>query len=134
MLLHESIYFSVVWDEANEMFEYVFNEKTVNMTVKQYVAELTVFINLVKKYKPKRVFGDMVNFMLAIPPDTQEWVNANLFSVYHEIGFKKIAILLSEEFIASLSIQQTMEEDKTHSFQTQFFDNKENAMAWLLAK
>lgn len=130
--LHQSKYFLVSYHQENQLFYYVFNETTESMSAEEYIDELKVFIELVRTHKPTRVLGHMVDFKFAITPDIQEWVNNNLFSVYQEIGFKKIAILLSKEFIAALSIEQTMEEDSTQAFQTSFFDEEAAAMQWLL--
>ena len=130
--LYRNHYFLVSFEEANELFHYVFFEATELMKPEEYIEELTVFIDLVKKYKPKRVLGDMINFKFVITPDIQEWVNENLFSVYIEIGFKKIAILLSTSFVEQVSIQQTLEEAESGSFATAYFDDEKTALAWLL--
>ncbi|NJL11628.1 MAG: STAS/SEC14 domain-containing protein [Microscillaceae bacterium] len=132
--LHKSKYFQVCWEAPQELFYYVFNEQTSDMCAEEYIDELRAFIRLVKKYQPRYVLGDMVDFGFVITPDIQEWVNENLFTVYQEIGFKKIAILMSKEFVASLSIEQTMEENRSNSFQTAFFENEKMARAWLEGK
>ena len=102
------------------------------MSSNEYIEELQVFIDLVKKHKPIRVLGDMVDFNFTITPQIQEWLNENLFPVYQEIGFKKIAILLSKGFFQSLSIQQAMQEENANSFQTSYFDDAVKAQEWLL--
>jgi hypothetical protein len=130
-LLHNSIYFSIEWNEEKSLFHYIFNASTAQMTKEQYIDELKTFITLVKSYRPKKVFGDMSNFMFTISPDVQEWVNENLFPVYASIGFKKIAIMLSSDLFAHISIQQTMDEDSTSSFETRYFDNQAEAYQWL---
>ena len=104
------------------------------MSAEEYIQELSVFIDLVRAHRPKRILGNMVDFRFPITPEIQAWVDENLFSVYREIGFEQIAILLSEEFIASLSIEQTMDSAGDNGFQTAFFDNEEAAKRWLLPK
>jgi hypothetical protein len=131
--LHNTKYFVINFDEENELFHYVFHKTTEQMTSEEYVNELKIFIDLVKEHKPKKVLGDMIDFGFSITPEIQEWVNANLFQVYKEINFKKIAILLSKGFIESLSIEQTMEEDTTNSFETSYFNDEETALRWLIA-
>jgi len=129
----KSKYFSVLHDSEKEMFYYVFNEKTYNMTDEEYKKEILDFADLVKKHKPLRVLGNMVDFGFSITSEIQEWVSDTLFSIYEEIGFQKIAILLSKEYVESLSIQQTMDEANAPSFQTAYFDNEDEANDWLLA-
>jgi len=130
--LHRTRYFVISYDEENALFYYLFNENTEHMLEEEYIAELQTFISLVKEYKPKRVLGHMVDFKFTITPKIQEWINENLFAVYREIDFEKIAILLSIDIFGSVSIQQTMEEETTEAFQTSYFDSEEEAMNWLL--
>jgi len=125
--------FLVVWVDTSIDFIEFFFVNSETMTPEQYISELKDFIKIVKEYKPKIMFGDMTDFKFTITVDTQEWLDNNLFPVYAEIGFKKIAIISSTSFIAELSIEQAMDEDSTGSFQTKYFDNRETAMDWLLA-
>ncbi len=129
--LHESSCFSIFFDSESKLFHYVFNAQTEFMTADGYIDELKTFIQLIEEHKPIKVLGDMIDFKFMITPDIQAWVAEHLFTVYEEIGFQKIAILLSEEFIAGLSIEQTMDEGNQNSFQTSYFDNAEDAMKWL---
>ncbi len=130
--LHKTKYFVIHFDKEKELFHYVFHATTGSMTAEEYLEELKSFIDLVKKHRPKKVLGDMINFGFVITPDIQEWVNKHLFEVYWEIGFKKIAILLAKSFFEQVSIQQTMEEDTT-SFQTRYYEDEKSALEWLLA-
>ncbi len=130
--LHNTEYFVVNFDDKNELFHYVFHNTTEEMTAEEYIAELQVFIDLVKEHKPKRVLGNMLDFGFSIDPDIQEWVNHNLFEVYRQINFKKIAIILSKGIFEQVSIEQTMEEDKSQSFETSYFEDEETALHWLL--
>lgn len=132
-VVHKSSYFLIYFDKENSLFHYVFNSTTESMYPKDYINELKVFIKLVKEYRPKKVLGDMVDFFFTITPEIQEWITENLFTVYDEIGFEKIAILMSNEFIANLSIEQTMDEGNKSSFQTAYFDDEQEAKNWLLS-
>jgi hypothetical protein len=44
-----------------------------------------------------------------------------------------MAILLSEDFVASLSVELTVNE-ANDAFQTRYFSNYDEAMQWLLSK
>lgn len=129
--VYSSKYFTIWYDSNSNMVSYLFNEKTADMSKVEYIDELKEFIEIVKKYQVKRVFGEMVDFKFTITPDVQEWIDQNLFSVYQEVNFEKIAILLSKDFFSQLSIQQTMEDSTKVGFQTKYYDNKAEAMAWL---
>ncbi|OJJ22383.1 hypothetical protein BKI52_06790 [marine bacterium AO1-C] len=131
--VYESKYLKVAHHQTEQMFHYVFNEKTWNMTAEEYLLHLQDFIKIIRKYRPKRILGDMADFNFVIPPELQEWIDQHLFSVYAEIGFEKIAILLSTQYITNLSIQQTMEEDSTLAFKSEYFEDTEAAKEWLMA-
>ncbi|HAS46587.1 MAG TPA: hypothetical protein DCS93_39255 [Microscillaceae bacterium] len=131
--IYKSSYFEVSNDPSKQMFYFSYSEDTFNMQSAEYIESLRDFIKLIYQHTPKFILGDMVDFQFIITPDIQQWIDENLFKVYEEIGFKKIALLLSKEYVPKLSIQQTMEEDSTDSFKTRYFDNSEEALTWLLA-
>jgi hypothetical protein len=129
--VYKSKYFTIWLDTNSNTVSYLFNEKTADMSKVEYIDELKEFIEIVRKYQAKRVFGEMVDFKFTITPDVQEWIDQNLFKVYREVNFEKIAIMLSKDFFSQLSIQQTMEDSAEAGFQTKYFDNKAEALAWL---
>jgi len=131
--IYKSSYFEVSNDPSKQMFHFSYSEDTFNMQPAEYIDSLKDFIKLIYQHTPKFILGDMVDFQFIITPDIQEWIDGNLFKAYEEIGFKKIALLLSKEYVPKLSIQQTMEEDSTDSFKTRYFDNQNEALGWLFA-
>ncbi|MCU0447136.1 MAG: hypothetical protein MUE85_19750 [Microscillaceae bacterium] len=130
--LHSTKYFLVNFDEQNQLLHYIFHKTTEEMTSEEYIAELQVFIDLVKTYKPKRVLGNMIDFGFIITPAIQEWINLNLFEAYKQIDFQKIAILLSKGIFEQVSIQQTMEEGESNAFESRYFEDEATALDWLL--
>jgi hypothetical protein len=50
-----------------------------------------------------------------------------------QAGLRKYAIIVSQEMVAQLSIEQTMEESQASNFQVRYFDDSEEAMRWLIA-
>lgn len=102
------------------------------MTPVEYYEELTAYIRLLREYKPQGAWGDMSDFMYHIEPETQEWMDKHIFKVYKQIGFKKIALILGNQYIVNLSIQQTIEEDTTGAFKTACFKQETEALDWLL--
>lgn len=131
--IHRTRYFLVNHEADTNIFNYSFFDESSEMTTEEYISELEALIEMVKKYKPQKMFGDMSKFQYSITPTTQKWIVENLFPVYQSVDFEKMAIILSEEFYAQLSIQQTMEEDNTESFETQYFNSEETAREWLFA-
>lgn len=81
--------------------------------------------------RPDKIFADGVNNKNTITPELQTWTNELLSEPYRVIGLKKMAVLLSSDFYASLSVQQTIEEDTTAEYQTAFFEDEAKAFEWL---
>ncbi len=130
-ILYQSTYFLISFDAQNHFLHYIFNENTSQMTNEEYIKELKIFISLVQQYQPQKNLGNMLSFFFIIIPEIQEWINENLFPLYQTVGLKKLAILLSKEFIAALSIEQTMHDNDIKTFKTLFFDNEREAKIWL---
>ena len=131
--IYKNSYFEVLHDPSKRFFHYSYNENTYDMQPAEYIQLLEDFIALTYQHCPKLMLGDMVDFQFIITPDIQEWINKNLFKVYKEVGFQKMALLLSKEYVPKLSIQQAIDEDSTNAFKIQYFDNREEALTWLLA-
>lgn len=81
--------------------------------------------------KIESLYVDMRNFFFAIEPELQKWHNENIFPKVVSLGVKKIAIQLSPDIFAQVSTQQTIEEDKSGEFQSKYFDDQDEAFAWL---
>lgn len=131
--LHHDKYFHLAWDVQNSLFYFYFTEYSVQMSQQEYMHELEIYISFLKIYHPKGAWGNMVNFRYAIAPDTQEWINEHIFSLYATLGFAKLALLSSKDYISNLSLEQTMECDTTNAFVTKFFTNEKEAKYWLLS-
>ncbi|HAI77152.1 MAG TPA: hypothetical protein DCM08_12985, partial [Microscillaceae bacterium] len=63
----------------------------------------------------------------------QSWVDQEIFPQFVQAGLRKYAIIVSQEMVAQLSIEQTMEESQASNFQVRYFDDSEEAMRWLIA-
>jgi hypothetical protein len=79
----------------------------------------------------KCFFLDTVNFFFPIEPTLQIWVAETILPKIAEAGCKKIAFLTSEDFVAQLSVEQTMEERDDLSFQVRYFLSESEAFSWL---
>lgn len=88
------------------------------------------YLELIKEHKLVAFFIDTRKFLYTISPDMQDWVGENILSKLPGLGLKRIAFLMSEEFIAQLSIKQTME-NLGDNCQMRYFDDKEKALSWV---
>ncbi len=89
-----------------------------------------LYLELVEKYQLKTFLLDTTEFGYTIEPNMQIWVAENILSKLSAFGMTKIAFLVSQDFIAQLSIEQTMEE-KVFDFLVYYFHDQSEAEKWL---
>ena len=131
---YRSNYSSVTFDKNQQLLTVTWNEKTKQMCSEIFKKELTQKIELVKYHKPQIHLIDSRKFLFIISPDEQVWVSENIFPGYAQGGVHKLAFLVSKDFIAQLSIRQSIEEDKTEAFQTRYFNCESEAKRWLFGE
>ncbi len=114
--------FEIYWKDAQEdIREEVF---------KQYLLDFT---NMAKDYKACGFLVDTRPYHYVMNPDFQAWHDNVIIPRYKEIGFRKIVFILNEEnFIASLSVEQTFQEEQAQSqgFLLHFTDSLEVAKSY----
>lgn len=85
----------------------------------------------IEQCQPELYLIDSSNFWLPITPDTQTWMAENISLNYAKNGIKKLAFLMSSEFIAQLSIEQTNSTTFTRGVHKKHFEDEKNALEWL---
>lgn len=105
-------------------------EDSINLEDAEFMAINEKYLELIQAHKLTAFFIDTRKFLYTISPEIQDWVGENILSKLPELGVKRLAFLMSEEFIAQLSIEQTMD-NLGENCQMRYFDNKEEALTWL---
>ena len=67
-----------------------------------------------------------------ISPDEQEKHNNIILPTFQAIGLEQMAVVVSDDLFAQVSISQLLEDDTTASYLTSYFDDVVSAMAWLI--
>jgi len=130
MKIYESKFKTTVYSESESLISnYWTNEE---MQDADFQHEITVWIEAIEELTPLRLLADTRLFNYAITVDMQEWNNNTTFPRIIAAGVKKFAIIMPADLLIQLSLQQTMEEDKTGAFAYNYFDNEDSARAWLL--
>jgi len=62
----------------------------------------------------------------------QTWVETEIFPRLIASGMKKFAVILPADILKQMALEQTMEEEKSGAFQSQYFSNMEDAKKWAL--
>lgn len=133
MKKYESTFLTINYDSEHALLEFLWHPSSKDLDNATLKEEFLAEVELCNTYKPKKLLINTKSFNYAITPELQEWTDENIFPKYLEAGVTKIAIVVSQDFISSISVEQTMGEEKGKSFDTQYFDNDTSAKEWLLA-
>ena len=132
MKVYESNFLRLDFSDKDKLVEITWLPDTSNMLEDDYKREFTNYLEFIMKVHPKKVIADNKTMFFPISPELQEWTNETIFPPSLEMGLNKAAFVMSPEFVAQLSIEQTMEEGEGMKFITQYFDDKTKAKEWIL--
>ncbi|MBX2840766.1 MAG: hypothetical protein KTR26_03290 [Flammeovirgaceae bacterium] len=126
----KSTYLIILHDTEKELLEFVWQD-TSNLIDQEFRKNLMIQKECVLKYKPKRILLHTQTFQMTISVETQHWVNNEILITWANTGVKKVAFLMTEEWIAQLSIEQAMAEETSNKFLTRYFKSRSEALEWL---
>ncbi|EAY30559.1 hypothetical protein [Microscilla marina] len=127
-LEYKSEFLEVSYDSENSWVISRWKPNTLHLTIDQYKEEILavrqVFIN---HYPFACNLSLNQDFHFVIDPATQEWMAQQL----NDYLPPKSAVVVAAEFVAQLSIEQTVQDMETA---VKYFDNEPEAREWLLGK
>ncbi len=114
----------LVWKKSSEELNY--SEAAYKFLVKKWT-------KVVQKHRPKEILIDARQHFMIIDPEIQTWFAKEILSEYEKSGVRKIAFVISQDFISQLSIEQVMKENQSFTFQANYFADDDQALDWLTA-
>ncbi len=129
--LHKSDYYEILFDKEKSMIVHKALPATSDMNEEQFKQEMLLFTEICEKYNPNRDLVDLADMNYIIQPELQSWVNSEIFPRILEI-IQRMALIMPNTFVESVSLQQTMEEELGEKFVRRYFDNKNQAVEWLM--
>lgn len=102
-----------------------------SMSDDDFKEQITLEKEVFLAHRPKGVLGQTQNLKFSIKPDLQEWHNTQIMPIFKEIGLRKLAVVVSQDFFTEVSVSQLIEDDEQRSYQTQYFPNEVEAIEWL---
>jgi len=129
--LYDSEFQSILYNEAKNIIGNVWKPNTAKINDRGFKEEILTFGKFIAEKKPKGILGNTQQLNFAIPPAFQDWIVDNYFATVLESGVQKYAIIVSTDLITQLSVEQTIEEEKSSGFVTRYFDNDAEALEWL---
>ena len=132
MKVFENKFVIISFNKELSLMDFLWNKETKEAKEEDYKDWNTNLAQQVTKYKPKYVLSDNTNYFFPIIPELQEWSVENIFVPMTNAGVKKLAMIVSKEFIAQISLEQFSDEaeESNAGFVTKYFENKEEAMEW----
>lgn len=110
--------------------------ETYQMSEETYRSTFMQIADFIAEHKVQLWMGYTKNFAFIIPPELQEWTAGEFNQKLKQAGLKKMAMIMPSDYIASLSVQQSVKEMENQKdegvFETSYFDNPEQAQKWLL--
>jgi hypothetical protein len=133
MQVYQSPYLTLEVVPENQLIKVIWSPETITMTDDIFKSELTKYAEIAEQYHPHFSLVDTSAFAMTLVPEIQEWVQENIHPRSLKASIQKFAYLVSQDFFSQVSIEQTMEESGI-MFTTQYFDNQQDALNWLLSK
>ncbi|OQX98494.1 MAG: hypothetical protein B6I24_05240 [Bacteroidetes bacterium 4572_128] len=125
-------YVNYIYKEEDSLVEEYWYAESENMSEEELRDIMLILVNFFYEKKPKLFFSDMRNFLFVIHPDLQVWIDEVVSSVANK-SMTKIARTMSSDFISQISLEQFFEEKHySRIIKNKFFDNKKDAIDWLL--
>lgn len=129
--IYESDFQRYKIDKESNFLQADWFEKSTEMSDQDFKDEMEKELEYVEKFQIKHYLIDTLNFRFIINPDLQTWADVYVNTKLDKLGLKKLAYIVSQDYIAQLSINQTMSESVKQNYQTSFFASIEEAKAWL---
>lgn len=132
-LLHQNLLISIWFEKDKELLTCQWTSASEKMKAEDFKREILNYAQKSLELKAKYLLGNTLDFRFTIAPDVQKWHDDVVAPLYLEANVKKIALIVSADLFAHVSVTQTLEEEKIDVLTTQYFEDVETARAWLLA-
>ncbi|MCS7019318.1 MAG: hypothetical protein RMJ87_09395 [Cytophagales bacterium] len=132
MKLHESKYVVIEWDAANSIISYIYTpDADERMADEDFKFNMTAYAGFCETYQPQRLLLDLRHLRFTIGPELQEWTAKEIAP--RTMSLKRIAIVVSSDIFAQVSLEQLMEEDGIADKYDapRYFDTVQQAKQWL---
>ena len=118
--------------DDHNILEQCWTNSEAKMSSEAYKEDMWNYLKCVKEHQTSLALIDLKQFNFSIEPELQQWVDTNIAVESNKI-VKKIAFVMPSDFVESLSVEQTMEENEGAQHDgISYFDNREEALNWLL--
>lgn len=134
IVVYDSTYQTLLHYPGLAFYEEIWKTESDDLTDDLYKEDFLKLIQTGFRIPFDKVLIDHRAFHFVISPELQIWHNTHIFavSIQYIKGKTKVANLVTEDFCAQLSIEQTFDEvDNNTPFEARYFSDREEALGWL---
>jgi hypothetical protein len=136
MTILENKYVRTDFEAEHFLAHSTWTKETGSMSKAEYFEIFDELAALLAQYQVKLWLGDTIDFLVPVTPDMQNWIATAFTPKVVASGLLKMALVMPTDIIPSLSVEQTveeMQEQNVQVFLVNYFDQVDQARAWLLA-
>ena len=133
MEVYKSKYLYVAFFAEQLLLEATWLSETKMMSTDECKQEFLNYLDVIRKRRPLRMVVDSSNMLFTFNPKMQDWINQTIFAPALDVGINKVAFVISKDFFAQLSTEQSLGETEGLKYTTKHFDTKEAAKQWVLS-
>ena len=122
---------SIEHDSNKNLVTQTWTNQSKQLNADGFKSEMLELAKVFDQTQPEKVVIDMRNFFFAVVPELQNWVNDNVNSKLAKMENTKTAYIVSSDLFTKVSVEQTLDENAGVDMDKKFFDDYNNAKAWL---
>lgn len=131
-LIYHSNYQEIYYLKKNSELHFQWTPLTLQMEDTDYQKEILQALKYLRKYKPQKTLINLKQFSYTIDPDMQAWVKTNFLDMLVQQNLTNVsALVISEDFFAQKSIEQSYEDTVQENY-SRYFDSEAEAIDWLV--
>lgn len=123
---------TITYEPAHGIVHCQWKEAAADLDDERFMQEMLAYIEIVEKYQAPKLLLNLQGGNYTLIPEVQEWVANEIAPRAVKAGQNKIATLLSNDIFAQVATEQLMEEGVIATILQKYFDNAEEAKAWLI--
>jgi len=125
-----SKYYRQNYNKEKSLITITWKPATERMSGITFKAILMEILEFIKVEHPRFYLANTQDFLFTIIPDMQEWSNKKFIDEAHQISVQKMAIVLSSDIFAQVSIEQGLGDDSS-GMESAYFSSVKDAEDWL---
>jgi hypothetical protein len=130
MVVYSNAYCSIEWSEDQKLLQFLWSEKSKELTEETVKQEIEVILEYVKKYSAINVLIDARHYTFQKNEAIQFWINNTFMPLIIDAKVKKYAIIFEYKITPVLDEfhdSDELEED----IQVEYFTTPEEALHWI---